>query len=135
MKAKKIIITTILSISILGLTGCLKEHEKPSTNIPPYIPGGELPTHKEMRELPDGVEEAFNAIGIDVGVFAMIDHLNGDTFIFKGKDIETEERVLEFPLTTMSITPMAVIRHEGSKCSTIIVGGSAAGGCSHFSVR
>ncbi len=134
MKARQIIITTISFIAILGLTGCLTEHEESSTNIHPYTSGNEdPPTLKGVRDLPEGIEEELNNLGINIGILPIVDHETGDIFVFKGRDVEIGD--IEFPISTSSIesiTGITVFRYVGSKCFGIGLNGRFVGGCSHI---
>ncbi len=133
MNVNKLIITTIFSIAILGLIGCKQEHDKPVTHIPPYESGSKEPEsiHK-VHDLPKEVEEAFNQLGIKIGLIPIIDHENGNIFVFKGRDTKIED--LKFPISTRkieSVTPIAIFRYEGSRCTGMSFGGSGTIVCSH----
>jgi len=77
----------------------------------------------ETKELPEAARQALEEAGIDLLTAICVDK-QGKIHRVKGQDVN--ERPTQFPVQTTAIqdiTAVSMVRHKGSDCWTIIIGG------------
>ncbi len=76
-----------------------------------------------MNDLPEAAKKALEEAGVDVAAVICVDK-QGKTHMMKDKNVSGNDT--KFPIETTAIediTPMSMVRHKGSQCVTIIIGG------------
>jgi hypothetical protein len=76
-----------------------------------------------MKDLPEAAKKAMDEAGIDVAAVICVDK-KGKTHMMKDKNVRGKDA--KFPIETTAIediTPISMVRHKGSTCVTIIIGG------------
>ena len=82
-----------------------------------------------MKDLPEAAKKALKDAGIDIATVICVDK-KGKTHMMKDKDVRSNDT--KFPIENTAIeeiTPMSMVRHKGSTCVTIIIGGQSVTYC------
>jgi len=80
-------------------------------------------------EIPPAAQQALKDAGVDVAAIVCLDK-NGEIQILQASGVNERETV--FPIQTTAIediNSMSVVRHKGSNCITIVIGGVSVTYC------